>query len=102
MPGAFQTNALEVANSYNPPSSHPAYANPNLPSVIARKGLTNQGEDVNKAVNVIKKIGEVAEPPLHLPLGKDAVAMYENKMDLMKKDLEETRAEWAKYLELND
>lgn len=101
MPGAFRTNAANVADSYIPPNSHPAYTDLRLPSVSARNGITTaQAGDVHKAVKLIRKLNDVAEPPLFLPLGNDAVAMYDNKVELYSRDLEETKKHWNEDLEL--
>ena len=103
MPGVFHTNAHNVADSQIPPNSHPAYSDPDLPSVTARNGIrAYQVGDVNKAAQIIKRLEGTKKPPLFLPLGKDAIGMYETSLEILEKELEEAKVNWASNLERDD
>jgi NAD(P)-dependent dehydrogenase (short-subunit alcohol dehydrogenase family) len=50
----------------------------------------NQPGDPAKLAQVIIKVANAENPPLHLPIGKDSVAAFRKKTDRMQKEL----AEW--------
>ena len=59
---------------------HPAYTKDTLPTVVARKFITSgdvmTNGDVEKAVAKIYELTQLETPPLHIPLGKDALAAF--------------------------
>ncbi|HIK17396.1 MAG TPA: SDR family NAD(P)-dependent oxidoreductase [Leptolyngbyaceae cyanobacterium M33_DOE_097] len=48
----------------------------------------NQPGDPKKFAQVILQVANTDRPPLHLPVGKDAVAMYQNNVAKMAQDIE--------------
>ena len=62
--------------------AHPAYTNPNLPTTMGRMIMASGASpikldgDLKKAVAKIYDLASVASPPLHFPLGKDAVKNF--------------------------
>ncbi|KAI0775605.1 NAD-P-binding protein [Trametes elegans] len=79
-PGVFST---EGPSKIVWPPLHPAYDNPDLPSYRLRNAWEGFKQvlpgDVKKAVQVIYDVAALPEPPLHLPLGKDAVETTRKK-----------------------
>ena len=47
----------------------------------------NQPGDPSKLAQVIIQLAESENPPLHLPIGKDAVAAFRTKTDIMQKEV---------------
>jgi len=61
---------------------HPAYDKPHMATAIVHKHLANQPlarGDAAKAVEVIYTIGNMPEPPLRFPLGKDCVEVVRSQ-----------------------
>ncbi|KAI0775580.1 NAD-P-binding protein [Trametes elegans] len=86
-PGAFRTSG--PVNTVWPPA-HPAYSNPALPSSQFRANKDNlpiKG-DPRKAMQVVYDVAGFADPPLHLPLGKDCIAHARKRFEAF---LEETK-----------
>jgi NAD(P)-dependent dehydrogenase (short-subunit alcohol dehydrogenase family) len=86
-PGGFRTDWAGASMSYASPIK--AYA----PSVGVIRGHMERmdGEqpgDPRKAAAAILKIAELAEPPLRLPLGNDAVAFLRHSYKTSAEDLE--------------
>jgi len=83
--GAFRTNALNNA-AFLPP--HPAYTKPVLASAILRKWLQNPDikGDSQRAVEAMYRLAALPDPPLHLPLGKDAVQIARSKIAILDAD----------------
>jgi NAD(P)-dependent dehydrogenase (short-subunit alcohol dehydrogenase family) len=48
----------------------------------------NQPGDPKKFAEVILQLAHAEQPPLHLPVGKDAIAMYQNHAAKMAQDIE--------------
>jgi len=74
-PGWFRTNVTGEKLVSVP--VHPAYDKPHLPTAIVHNHLASRPlvrGDTAKAVEVIYRIGNMPEPPLRFPLGKDCVA----------------------------
>ena len=95
-PGGYNTKGLN--NSYDAPP-HPAYGKPNLPSFVARSILSDPNYvlpgDLNKGVAKIYELACLQNPPLRLPLGKDAV-------ESVKAQLASVTAEVEKYESWSD
>jgi len=73
-PGWFQTEGIS-SNAVRLPL-HPAYDKPDLLVAKVHKLLKNSipgGGDPAKAAEVIYRIAELPDPPMHFPLGKDSV-----------------------------
>ena len=47
----------------------------------------NQPGDPSKLAKVIIQLAESENPPVHLPIGKDAVAAFRTKTDIMQKEI---------------
>ncbi len=79
---------------------HPAYANPALPvSQFRGAFLKGSGQEVDTAADLaladaslaVAKIVEFAklpDPPLHFPLGKDAIAMMRGKIRALVEEID--------------
>jgi NAD(P)-dependent dehydrogenase (short-subunit alcohol dehydrogenase family) len=52
----------------------------------------NQPGDPAKLAQVIMKLAESQKPPLHLPIGQDAIAAFRKKTERMQKEIEEWEA----------
>jgi NAD(P)-dependent dehydrogenase (short-subunit alcohol dehydrogenase family) len=52
----------------------------------------NQPGDPSKLARVIIRLAESEDPPLHLPIGKDAVAAFRTKTASMQKEIDEWEA----------
>ncbi|KAI9065969.1 NAD-P-binding protein [Trametes sanguinea] len=88
-PGSYQTPGFGKV-IWSPP--HPAYSNPELPASKLRAvwdSISSPG-DPAKAAKVFYEIGNMANPPVHVPVGKDSIAV-------IRKKLAELTAEVDKY-----
>ncbi|OSC98198.1 NAD-P-binding protein [Trametes coccinea BRFM310] len=87
-PGWFKTQGL--ANAVIPPR-HPAYSSPDLPSnqLRAAWGTFDPPGDANKAVETFYRIAALPDPPLHFPVGEDAVSAVKQKIAQLEKALQE-------------
>ncbi|KAI0328382.1 NAD(P)-binding protein [Cubamyces sp. BRFM 1775] len=95
-PGWFRTNMKEVAQWTQP---HPAYQNPELPISRLRaswESFVCPG-DAHKGAEAFYKIAALPDPPLHFPLGEDAVAQIQAKLDEFGGVLKEYRS-WSEGL----
>lgn len=91
-PGGFRTDFLNSSSiQVEPPSiaDYDAGAGPVRESLAAFDG--RQPGDPVKAAKAIVDVTEVAEPPLRLQLGADAVERVEAKLDLVRRELDEWR-----------
>lgn len=87
-PGAFATN---LYNSFSNIPAHPAYSEPTLPTSITRAANHNRHKLVGspeKAASQIIRVAALAEPPLRLPLGKDAISKIEAHLKKVAVDVE--------------
>jgi NAD(P)-dependent dehydrogenase (short-subunit alcohol dehydrogenase family) len=92
-PGYFRTSFLDHGSLARPARPIAAYAE-------ARASETKHASDINgnqpgdpvKAANALIQAYELREPPLHLFLGSDAVAMAEAKQGQVQRELAELRA----------
>ncbi|KAI9065957.1 NAD-P-binding protein [Trametes sanguinea] len=87
-PGWYKTQGPE--NAVIPPR-HPAYSSPDLPSNQLRAAWATfePPGDAEKAVEVFYKIAELPDPPLHFPVGDDAVSAVKQKIAQLEKVLQE-------------
>ncbi|TFK84283.1 NAD(P)-binding protein [Polyporus arcularius HHB13444] len=97
-PGGFDTAAL--SKTWWAPA-HPAYSNPALPTAIMRGKWESskfgvQG-DARKAMEVLYKLAALEDPPLHFPLGKDAVEVVRKATTARVADAEKY-ASWSDNL----
>ncbi len=100
-PGAFRTKAAGESVVKMP--VHPAYADDDtLHTQVIRKWMTSShvGADVDKAVQVIYRLASEERPPLHFPLGMDAVERTKQKAELLQGDAEKY-ASWSERLEFD-
>ncbi|KAI0631460.1 NAD-P-binding protein [Trametes polyzona] len=103
-PGAFKTSVLTKNMIVLPP--HPAYtANPALPVSLIRNAFLKGGDketetvtpveadlhpgDVTKAVAKIIALARLPNPPLHFPLGKDAIGFIREKIKKFEEEIHE-------------
>ncbi|TFY53226.1 hypothetical protein EVJ58_g9566 [Rhodofomes roseus] len=91
-PGSFYTGG-HGRGDLAPP--HPAYKQPDMSKMLSGEGMS----DPVKGVEIIYRLASLPNPPLHLPLGPDAVATFNDKA---KRLLEATEAyaSWSEGLEL--
>lgn len=69
---------------------HPAYTDANLPTSRLR-AIWNSGYekgDPAKASEVLWELSRLSDPPLHLALGKDAIALVRTKMTSLGGDID--------------
>lgn len=93
-PGYFRTNFLSKGSVQMP--AHPINdyeAARQSESFHQQEMDGNQQGDPDKAADVMIRISKEDNPPLHLFLGKDAYDMAYKKMDAVKSDLEQWKAE---------
>ncbi|MFI5982250.1 oxidoreductase [Streptomyces sp. NPDC051555] len=91
-PGGFRTDFLSSSSMRVEPASIPDYlagAGP-VREALARNDGHQPGDPV-KAAKAIVDLTEVAEPPLRLQLGADAVERVEAKLDLVRSELDQWR-----------
>ncbi|QKW49114.1 oxidoreductase [Streptomyces buecherae] len=91
-PGGFRTDFLSGSSMRVEPASIADYAAGAGP---VRKALAEhdgrQPGDPAKAAKAIVDITEVAEPPLRLQLGADAIERVEAKLELVRRELDQWR-----------
>ncbi|MFB7592261.1 oxidoreductase [Streptomyces sp. NPDC056169] len=91
-PGGFRTDFLSSSSMQVEPASIADYVAGAGP---VREALANndgrQPGDPAKAAKAIVDIAEVAEPPLRLQLGADAIERVEAKLDRVRRELDEWR-----------
>ncbi|EIW52650.1 NAD-P-binding protein [Trametes versicolor FP-101664 SS1] len=100
-PGAFKTSVFDLdANHMIVVPQHPAYANPALPVYNFRGAFLKSGGqevdtskdlapvDASRAVAKIIALSRLPSPPLHFPLGKDAVAAVREKVKTLTEEID--------------
>ena len=99
-PGGYATNSNNNLVVFAAP---PAYTAPHLPTAIIRK-LMASGEvpfqldgDLKKAVAKIYELASVASPPLHFPLGVNAVQNIRTHLAEVGKEVDEYES-WSEGL----
>ncbi|CDO72275.1 hypothetical protein BN946_scf184970.g127 [Trametes cinnabarina] len=95
-PGWFRTAAVSKIR-WAP--QHPAYSNPDLPANKVRaewRGFVSPG-DTQKAVEVFYKIAGLPDPPLHFPLGQEAIDMIRKKTATLNATITEYES-WSEKL----
>ncbi|CCM04378.1 uncharacterized protein FIBRA_06552 [Fibroporia radiculosa] len=98
--GGFHTNAGRNMVRLPP---HPAYVDPVLKQATARSYLQVNPwmpGDAAKATAKIYKLTELPDPPLHLPLGKDAQEAVKRKAQSLLA-MAESFSSWSEGLELD-
>ena len=92
-PGYFRTEFLTAGSMARPAHSIAAYTGARASETQHVNEINgNQPGDPAKAALALIEAYERADPPLHLFLGSDAVAMAESKLGEVKRDLEAHRA----------
>lgn len=96
-PGGFRTDWAGASMAYASPLE--AYA----PTVGIMRGYMEkhggqQPGDPRKAASAILRITEIAEPPLRLPLGNDAMAFLRNSYKTSAEELDR----WAEFTQSTD
>ncbi|MFB7379821.1 oxidoreductase [Kitasatospora purpeofusca] len=91
-PGGFRTDFLGGSSLRTEPASIADYAEGAGPvrEALARYDGHQPGDPV-KAARAVVDLTEVAEPPLRLQLGADAVERVEAKLDLVRRELDRWR-----------
>ncbi|KAH9889898.1 NAD-P-binding protein [Cubamyces lactineus] len=84
-PGGYRTDGLSKVQWA---TAHPAYANPELPATKMRGfwDKISPSGDPRKAAKSFYEIASLPDPPLHLPLGKDAIAKVRGKIASLSSD----------------
>ncbi|KAM5536905.1 hypothetical protein V8D89_009452 [Ganoderma adspersum] len=97
-PGVFATNAFSA--SWAPP--HPAYSNPALPTSTLRSAwdsyVPTVSGDPRKAMETVYRLAALEQPPLHFPLGKDAVGITRTKTSAVLADTDKYES-WSEGLD---
>ncbi|EJF55608.1 NAD(P)-binding protein [Dichomitus squalens] len=96
-PGGFDTPGLGKV-TWAP--AHVAYSNKELPGNVLR-GIWEQFHpkgDARKGMEVVYKLAALEKPPLHFPLGKDAVGIVRSKTQSLLEDTEKYEP-WNEGLE---
>ena len=91
-PGSFYTGG-HGRGDFTP--SHPAYKQPDVSKMHTGEGMS----DPIKGVAAIYRMASLPNPPLHFPLGKDAIASVSAKAKKLLAATEEYAA-WSEGLEL--
>ena len=90
-PGLFRTNFCSKGSYQIPKRIIEAYTDTMVG--LMRKGVAEfhgfQPGDPAKLATVIVKLGHTERPPLHLPIGKDAVSMYRISAANIARDVDE-------------
>ncbi|KAI0354401.1 NAD-P-binding protein [Trametes cingulata] len=107
-PGAFKTSVFNAGLVTVP--THPAYANPALPVNHVRGAfMKNAGQegietafdltpaDTAKGVAKIIELSGLQSPPLHFPLGKDAIAFVRAKIAALTEEIDKYES-WSDNL----
>ena len=88
-PGYFRTNFLNDSSLSIPQHQIEDYATVRAVQAAHKQEINgNQNGDPEKAVAVLIKVAELAQPPLHLFLGQDAYNLADSKMAAIKQDME--------------
>ncbi|KAI0350178.1 NAD-P-binding protein [Trametes cingulata] len=95
-PGWFRSHCVSNATWSTP---HPAYADPALPTNRLRAAWDKfvPAGDTRKAVKVFYEIAGLPDPPLHFPVGKDALLQIRKK-NKMWEEVISTYESWSEDL----
>jgi hypothetical protein len=88
----FKTRGI-ASSVVAPP--HPSYTNPNLPTNIIRrlfKGFAVWGDPEKGIDFVYEYFTSTPNPPLHLPIGLDAIKDFRRKIESLTKDIDSAEA----------
>ena len=89
MPGYFRTNFLDADSVVTPKNEIDAYVNVREMQTAHQQEINaNQPGDPEKAANLMIEVAMEKDPALHLFLGADAYHAAENKIALVKGDME--------------
>ena len=81
------------------PAPHPAYKNPDLATVRKRnEGFGVEFKDTRRSVEVFYRFADIADPPLHFVVGKDAISATRKKYAEMMATVDRFEA-WSEGLE---
>lgn len=95
MPGYFRTNFLTPSSLSTPRNEIAAYTTVrSIQNLHTGQYNGQQAGDPDKAAEVMIKVSNMQEPPVHVFLGADAYQFAEAKMEAVKKDMESVR-KWA-------
>lgn len=88
MPGYFRTNFLSDTSLNIPKNEINDYKTVRaVQNAHTNDYNGNQAGDPDKAAEVLIKIAQMAQPPIHLFLGQDAYDLAETKMGIVKTDM---------------
>ena len=89
MPGYFRTNFLDADSVVTPKNEIDAYVNVREMQTAHQQEINaNQPGDPEKAADLMIEVAMEKDPALHLFLGADAYHAAENKIALVKSDME--------------
>ncbi|KAI0738901.1 NAD(P)-binding protein [Daedaleopsis nitida] len=96
-PGSFDTMVLDKAIW---PPAHPAYETPTAPTAMMRKNWDKFvcNGDARKGMEVVYKLASLEDPPMHFPLGKDTVEVFNKKATQVLAETKEY-ASWSDNLD---
>ena len=95
MPGYFRTNFLSDTSLNVPKTEIAAYKSVReIQNAHANDYNGNQMGDPDKAADVLIKVAEMQNPPIHLFLGKDAYDLAESKINNVIAEMKAVE-EWA-------
>ncbi|KAI0642845.1 NAD(P)-binding protein [Trametes meyenii] len=99
-PGWFRTSVVTTA-TWMP--RHPAYEDPALPTNQLRAAWAAfvPAGDTRKGVEVFYRVAGLPDPPLHFPVGKDAIAEIGGKVRILEETIEKYGG-WSEGLEAVD
>lgn len=94
-PGFFRTDFLDASSLTTTPTIISDYEETvgKMRSFAAEVNHKQPGS-AEKAALAIVQLGHAAKPPVHLPLGRDTLAMFKEKMDKFHKDI----ADWQEVI----
>ncbi|OJT10626.1 hypothetical protein TRAPUB_12874 [Trametes pubescens] len=109
-PGAFKTSVFNIDTNMIVVPQHPAYANPALPVYHERGAFLKSGgqelpdssadlepADTSRAVAKIIEFSRLPSPPLHFPLGKDAISAVRDKVKTLVEEIDQYES-WSDNL----
>jgi NAD(P)-dependent dehydrogenase (short-subunit alcohol dehydrogenase family) len=98
-PGLFRTNFLDAKSFFASSNVIDAYKDTVGPMRSGAGQLDGkQPGDPKKLAGALLKLVNSDHPPVHLPLGKDALALYRDKTDRLEKEM----AEWKDVIASTD
>ncbi|KIJ61448.1 hypothetical protein HYDPIDRAFT_159481 [Hydnomerulius pinastri MD-312] len=99
-PGGFYTSGLDKMKTY---ATHPAYNGKTSPAAIVHAAITTgtpEG-DANKFSKAVYRLANGDNIPLHLPMGQDALAMLQDRVEKLSAIVPEV-APWSADLKRDD